>query len=88
MKRRSLSVKQLADELAVHEEIIYRGYAKKTISGRKVCRVLRFDLDKVLRALDRKSEPRSESVTQRATGGESRRRANRNRPRQVRRGRS
>ena len=88
MKRQSLSVKQLAEELGVHEDTIYRGYAKKTIPGRRVCRVLRFDLDKVLLALDRNREPQSESVTRRATGGASRRRAARKRPRSVRRGRS
>ncbi|BFU94365.1 MAG: hypothetical protein NTNFB02_10870 [Nitrospira sp.] len=88
MKRQSLSVKQLAEELGVHEDTIYRGYSKKMIPGRRVCRVLRFDLEQVLRALDRNGERRPEAIRYGATGGDSRRRARTISPRSVKRGRN
>ena len=50
MKRRFLSVKELAEELGVHEDTIYRAHLKKLIPVQKVCKVLRFELDKVLKA--------------------------------------
>jgi excisionase family DNA binding protein len=88
MRRQSLSVKQLAEELGVHEDTIYRAFSKRTIPGRRVCRILRFDLDRVLRALDRNSRQRSESVLRGAIGGDSRRRARPISPRSVKRGRN
>ena len=87
MKRRFLSVKELAEELGVHEDTIYRAHLKKLIPVKKVCKVLRFDLDKVLKALAaNESEKRPKQRTRRATGGGSRRRAQQKRPRTVRRG--
>lgn len=58
MKRRLLSVKELADELGVHEDTIRRAYWKKTIPAERICKVLRFDLGKVRRAMERKATMR------------------------------
>ena len=89
MKRRFLSVKELAEELGVHEDTIYRAHLKKLIPVKKVCKVLRFDLEIVLRALDEHaSAKRPKQTKQRATGGGSRRRAQQKRPRSVKRGRN
>ena len=89
MKRRFLSVKELAEELGVHEDTIYRAHLKKLIPVKKVCKVLRFDLEIVLKALsENASAKRSKQTKQRATGGGSRRRAQQKRPRSVKRGRN
>ena len=50
MTRRFVSVKELAEELGVHADTIYRAHVKNLIPVKKVCKVLRFDLEKVLRA--------------------------------------
>ena len=89
MKRRFLSVKELAEELGVHEDTIYRAHLKKLIPVKRVCRVLRFDLEKVLKAFAKHGEEKQwRSTAPRATGGASRRRAAHQRPRSVKRGRS
>ena len=89
MKRRFLSVKELAEELGVHEDTIYRAHLKKLIPVKKVCKVLRFDLEKVLTALsEHASMKRPTQTTRRAPGGASRRRAKPNSPRSVKRGRN
>ncbi len=89
MKRRFLSVKELAEELGVHEDTIYRAHLKKLIPVQKVCKVLRFDLEKVLKALgDHASEKPPTQRTQGAIAGASRRRAQQKRPRSVKRGRN
>jgi len=76
MKRRFLSVKELAEELGVHEDTIYRAHLKKLIPVKKVCKVLRFDLEIVLKALgEHASEKNPKQTTKRAIGGASRRRA-------------
>ena len=81
MKRQFLSVKELAEELGVHEDTIYRAHLKKLIPVKKVCKVLRFDLEKVLKALsEHASAKRPQQTTRRATGGASRRRAQPNAP--------
>ena len=81
MKRRFLSVKELAEELGVHEDTIYRAHLKKLIPVKKVCKVLRFDLEKVLRAFAaHASDKRAKQSTARATAGKSRRRADPNAP--------
>lgn len=70
MKRRFLSVKELAEELGVHEDTIYRAHLKKLIPVKKICKVLRFDLEKVLKAFAaHASEKRPKQSTRRATGG-------------------
>jgi predicted DNA-binding transcriptional regulator AlpA len=87
MKRRFLSIKQLAEELGVHEDTIYRAQLKNVIPVQKVSKVLRFDLDKVLKAFaSHASEKRLKQRTRRATAGASRRRAQQKRPRSVKRG--
>jgi len=89
MKRRFLSVKELAEELGVHEDTIYRAHLKKLIPVKKVCKVLRFDLDKVLKAFAaHASDKRQKPSTRRAIAGASRRRAAKKRPRSVKRGRN
>ena len=89
MKRRFLSVKELAEELGVHEDTIYRAHLKKLIPVKKVCKVLRFDLEKVLNALsENASVKRPKQTTRRAPGGASRRRAAKKSPRTVKRGRN
>jgi excisionase family DNA binding protein len=79
MKQRLLSVKELAHELGVHEDTIRRAYWKKTIPAERICRLLRFDLGKVRRAMERKADGGKGQRS--ATGGGSRRRAQRTRPR-------
>ena len=89
MKRRFLSVKELAEELGVHEDTIYRAHLKKLIPVKRVCKVLRFDLEIVLKILgEHASEKRPKQTTKRATGGASRRRAAKKSPRSVKRGRN
>jgi ribosome-binding protein aMBF1 (putative translation factor) len=89
MKRRFLSVKELAEELGVHEDTIYRAHLKKLIPVKKVCKVLRFDLEIVLKALgEHASDTRPKRSSKRATGGASRRRAAKKSPRSVKRGRN
>lgn len=89
MKRRFLSVKELAAELGVHEDTIYRAHLRKLIPVKKVCKVLRFDLEIVLKALgEDTSEKRPKQTTKRATAGQGRRRAAKKRPRSVKRGRN
>ena len=81
MKRRFLSVKELAEELGVHEDTIYRAHLKKLIPVKKVCRALRFELEKVLTALAANpSAKRPKQSRRRATAGTSRRRAQPNAP--------
>ena len=81
MKRRFLSVKELAEELGIHEDTIYRAHLKKLIPVKKVCKVLRFDLEIVLKALgEQASDIRPKQSSKRATGGASRRRAAKKNP--------
>ena len=79
MKQRLLSVKELAEELGVHEDTIRRAYWKKTIPAERICKLLRFDLEKVRRAMERKAYGGKGQRS--ATGGASRRRAQRTSPR-------
>jgi excisionase family DNA binding protein len=89
MKRRFLSVKELAEELGVHEDTIYRAHLKNMIPVKKVRKVLRFDLDIVLEAFAKKAEEKSSKFPMtRATGGNRRRRARAQSPRSVKRGRN
>ncbi len=82
MKRRFLSVKELAEELGVHEDTIYRAHLKKLIPVKKVYKVLRFDLQKVLKAFGKHaSDTRPKQSSKRASGG-----AHKKCPRTVKRG--
>ncbi|HUM40281.1 MAG TPA: excisionase family DNA-binding protein [Nitrospira sp.] len=56
MKRRLLSVKELADELGVHEDTIRRAYWNGTIPAERICRLLRFDLEIVRNAMLRRAD--------------------------------
>ncbi len=46
-----LTVKELAEELRVHPETIRRAYWRGRIPAFKICKVLRFDLEQVRRAM-------------------------------------
>ena len=91
MKRIWLSVKELAEALGIGVDCVYRAYRRGEIPATQISRVIRFDLEKVRQAMERRAEtmPYQRCTKQgRATGGDSRRRAVRKRPRTVRRGRS
>ena len=87
MKKTWLTIDELALELQVSVKSIRRAYRKGQIPVERICRFVRFDLERVKEALqangrwpsfaeaERKLGPRS------ATGGASRRRAQRPRPR-------
>ena len=87
MRRFWINAEQLAAKLGVSVKSIRRAYRKGEIPVDRFCRFVRFDLERVKEALQangrwpsfadtvRKREPRS------ATGGASRRRAQRPRPR-------
>ena len=89
MKRTWVTVKQLAEQFGVNQETVYRAYRTGKIPGSQMGRNIRFDLDEVHRVMRKRAEamPNSECA-RRATGGESRRRAARKRPRTVKRGRN
>jgi excisionase family DNA binding protein len=89
MKRTWVTVKQLAEQFGVDQETVYRAYRTGKIPGSQMGRNIRFDLDEVHRVMRKRAEamPNSQCAKQRATGGESRRRAQRTSPRSVRRGR-
>lgn len=88
MKPTLLSVKELAQELGISADSVYRAYRKGEIPAAQICRMIRFDLEKVRRAMEKKAQATlNNQCAPRATGGDSRRRA-RTRPRLVRRGRS
>jgi excisionase family DNA binding protein len=90
MKRTWVTAKQLAELFGVNQETVYRAYRTGKIPGSQMGWNIRFDLDEVHRVMRQRAEamPNSECAKQRATGGESRRRAKQKSPRPVRRGRS
>ena len=89
MKRTWLSVKELAVELGISTDSVYRAYRKGEIPGSQIARTIRFDHEEVRQAMRQRAEAMPNSqCTRRATGGASRRRARGQRPRLVRRGRS
>ena len=92
MKKDLLTVKELAAELRMSVKSIQRGYRKGDIPVQWMCRMARFDLAKVRRAMERNGRSRMRRLNgnlnqQRATGGASRRRAPKS-PRTVKRGRN
>jgi excisionase family DNA binding protein len=88
MKRPFLSVKELAHELGVSVDSVYRAYRSGEIPGAQIARTIRFDLGKVHQAMEKRAKVMpNRRCRKRATGGESRRRAATS-PRSVRRGRS
>ena len=89
MKRTWLSVKELAHELGVSADSVYRAYRKQEIPAFQICRTIRFDLEKVRHAMKKKAEAMpNRRCRRRATGGDSRRRARTISPRAVKRGRN
>ena len=93
MKKDLLTVKELPAELRMSPKSIQRAYRKEEIPMQWLGRMARFDLTKVRRAMERNGRSRmrrlnGNSTRQGATGGASRRRTAKQRPRLVRRGRS
>ena len=93
MKTDLLTVKELASELRMSPKSIQRAYRKGDIPVQWVCRMARFDLAKVRRAMERNGRNRVRHIngagkTQGAIGGDSRRRAQTISPRSVKRGRN
>ena len=85
MKKELLTVKELAAELRMSPKSIQRGYRKGDIPVQWMCRMARFDLAKIRRAMARNGRSRMRRLNgtsnqQRATGGASRRRAQQKAP--------
>jgi excisionase family DNA binding protein len=89
MKPTLLSVKELAQELGISTDSVYRAYRKKEIPAEQINRMIRFNLEKVHRAMEKKANamPNSQRSQQGATAGQGRRRAQQKSPRSVKRGR-
>lgn len=88
MKRTWLSVKELAVELGISTDSVYRAYRTGEIPGAQIARTIRFDPQEVREAIKKRAEAMPNSQCARsATGGASRRRA-RTSPRSVKRGRN
>ena len=82
MKRPLLSVKELAQALGVSVDCVYRAFRSGEIPAVQIRRTIRFDYDIVRPILERRAEAMPyQRCQQRATGGESRRRATPARPR-------
>lgn len=82
MKPTFLSVKELAEELGMSVDSIYRAYRRGEIPAAQICRPLRFDLRKGQQPMEKKAKAMTyQRCQQCATGGESRRRALPTRPR-------
>ncbi len=88
MKRTLLSVKELAQELGISTDSVYRAYRSGEIPGEQIARTIRFDLLLVRQAMVERANamPNRQCAKRRATAGASRRRAQQKRPRTVRRG--
>jgi len=88
MKRTFLSVKELAHELGISQDSVYRAFRAGEIPGAQIARTIRFDLSKVQRAMEERAKAMpNRRCTTRATGGASRRRDGPPSPRLVKRGR-
>ena len=86
MKKTWLTIDQLALELQVSVKSIRRAYRKGQIPVERICRFVRFDLDRVKAAMQGNGQGQSpftarEEGQRSATGGASRRRAQRPSPR-------
>jgi len=86
MKKRWLTIDELALELQVSVKSIRRAYRKGQIPVERICRFVRFDLDRGKEAMQGNGQGQSPFTTRTqgqrsATGGASRRRAQRPRPR-------
>ena len=56
MKQIWLSVKELAQALGISVDCVYRAYRRGEIPATQISRVIRFDLDKVRRAMEQRAE--------------------------------
>jgi excisionase family DNA binding protein len=87
MEQTWLTVDELAAVLKVSPKSIRRAYRKGEIPVDRFCRFVRFDLERVKEALQAKGHgssllvPQKKSGQRSATGGNSRRRAQRTSPR-------
>ena len=86
MKRSWLTADELAVALKVSVKSIRRAYRKGEIPVERFCRFVRFDLERVKEAMQGNGQGQSPFSTREqgqrsATGGASRRRAQRTRPR-------
>lgn len=67
MKRTLLSVKELAQELGISTDSVYRAYRTGEIPGAQIARIIRFDLGRVLRAMEERAKAmRNSQCTKRA----------------------
>jgi excisionase family DNA binding protein len=86
MKKTWLTIDELALELQVSVKSIRRAYRKGQIPVERICRFVRFDLERVKQAMQGNGQGQSPFSTRQqgqrsATGGASRRRAQRTSPR-------
>ena len=86
MKKTWLTIEELALELQVSVKSIRRAYRKGQIPVERICRFVRFDLDRVKAAMQGNGQGQSPFASRElgqrsATGGASRRRAQWPRPR-------
>jgi hypothetical protein len=86
MKKTWLTIDELALELQVSVKSIRRAYRKGQIPVERICRFVRFDLERVKRAMQGNGQGPTPFVSgeqgqRSATGGASRRRAQRTSPR-------
>ena len=86
MRRLWITADQLASRLGVSVKSIRRAYRKGQIPVERICRFVRFDLDRVKAAMQGNGQGQSpfasrEQGQRSAQGGASRRRAQRPRPR-------
>ncbi len=86
MKKMLLLIEQLADILQISVKSIRRAYRKGQIPVERICRFVRFDLDRVKAAMQGNGQGRSpfpsrEQGQRSATDGDSGRRAQRTSPR-------
>jgi excisionase family DNA binding protein len=56
MKRTFLSVKELAHELGISQDSVYRAFRAGEIPGAQIARTIRFDLSKVQRAMEERAK--------------------------------
>lgn len=49
-------MKELAEELGISADSVYRAYRTGEITGAQIARIIRFDLGQVLRAMERKTK--------------------------------
>ena len=86
MKKTWLTIDELALELQVSVKSIRRTYRKGQIPVERICRFVRFDLDRVKAAMQGNGQGQTPFTSRQqgqrsATGGDRRRRAQRPRPR-------